>query len=98
MTRQRFRRGTSVFDPIHLARASRALGGLLVALLLAGGSDAMQSGLRTRWAEDVSAELPLPEYPRPQLVREQWQNVNGPWDYAVSAKDAPAPDQWEGKI
>ncbi len=35
--------------------------------------------LMTRWARDVRAENPLPEYPRPQLVRKDWMNLNGLW-------------------
>lgn len=35
--------------------------------------------METRWSKDVDANNPLPEYPRPQLVRKQWQNLNGPW-------------------
>ena len=27
--------------------------------------------------------IPRPEYPRPQFVRESWQNLNGPWDFAI---------------
>src|SRR5690606_27933888 len=33
--------------------------------------------LMTRWAADVDPQDPLPEYPRPQLVRERWMNLNG---------------------
>ncbi|MCE9546614.1 MAG: glycoside hydrolase family 2 [Planctomycetia bacterium] len=36
--------------------------------------------LLTRWAKDVSVTNALPEYPRPQLVRKDWQNLNGLWD------------------
>ncbi|KAB2641736.1 MAG: glycoside hydrolase family 2 [Verrucomicrobia bacterium] len=36
--------------------------------------------LQTRWAKDVSPEKVLPEYPRPQMVRKDWQNLNGLWD------------------
>ena len=36
--------------------------------------------LATRWAKDVSPENALPEYPRPQLVRKDWKNLNGVWD------------------
>src|SRR5689334_3694563 len=54
--------------------------------------------LLTRWAKDVNPEKPLPEYPRPQLVRKDWQNLNGLWDYAIASKDAPQPSSWSGKI
>ena len=58
------------------------------------------STLQTRWARDV--ERPgarvLPEYPRPQLVRAAWQNLNGWWSYAVTAKDAAPPERWDGRI
>lgn len=53
--------------------------------------------LLTPWAERVNPQSPHSEYPRPQLVREQWQNLNGQWDYAITAKDI-RPAQYEGKI
>src|SRR5438874_13713323 len=33
--------------------------------------------LKTRWAKDVSPRHAHPEYPRPQLVRKDWLNLNG---------------------
>src|SRR5688572_24960283 len=55
--------------------------------------------LMTKWAKDVSPKNALKEYPRPQMVRDEWKNLNGLWDYAVTAKDATsAPTQWAGKI
>jgi hypothetical protein len=54
--------------------------------------------LMTRWAKDVSPERALPEYPRPQMVRENWVNLNGLWDYAISAKADAAPKEYQGKI
>jgi beta-galactosidase/beta-glucuronidase len=41
----------------------------------------------TKWAEEVSPENPLFEYPRPQLRREKWLNLNGLWEYAVRSKE-----------
>ena len=38
------------------------------------------SPLQTRWAKEVTPENALPEYPRPQLVRKEWLNLNGLWD------------------
>jgi len=40
--------------------------------------------LMTRWAADVSPTNVWPEYPRPQLVRADWMNLNGLWDYAIT--------------
>src|SRR5262245_48751549 len=54
--------------------------------------------LMTRWAKEVSPEKVHPEYPRPQLVRENWLNLNGLWDYAVAATDAKPGDKWDGQI
>ena len=36
--------------------------------------------LKTRWAKDASPTNALPEYPRPQMVRKDWLNLNGLWD------------------
>ncbi len=54
--------------------------------------------IRTRWAADVSPTHPWPEYPRPQMVRPAWTNLNGPWDYAITDSGAPRPAHWDGKI
>lgn len=37
--------------------------------------------IETPWADDVDANNPLPEYPRPQMVRDQWLNLNGKWEF-----------------
>ncbi|MDB4889618.1 MAG: beta-galactosidase/beta-glucuronidase [Gemmatimonadetes bacterium] len=53
----------------------------------------VQGRLLTRWAAKVNPDSVLPEYPRPQLVRARWQNLNGLWDFAVVEKNvtrAPA--------
>jgi beta-galactosidase/beta-glucuronidase len=55
----------------------------------------------TRWAKDVSPQRVHPEYPRPQMVREQWTNLNGLWDYAVRPiprGEVKQPDTWDGQI
>lgn len=46
--------------------------------------------LLTRWAADVSPDNVLPEYPRPQMTRPRWQNLNGLWQFAV-VPDSMAP-------
>jgi len=43
--------------------------------------------LKTRWAKDVSEKNALPEYPRPQMVRKDWLNLNGLWDLTAMPSD-----------
>jgi hypothetical protein len=43
----------------------------------------VQGRLLTRWAAQLRPDSVLPEYPRPQLVRPRWQNLNGLWDFAL---------------
>ena len=52
----------------------------------------------SRFAADLDRSLPLPEYPRPQMTRGRWLNLNGTWGYALTAKDAPRPGQFDGEI
>ena len=52
----------------------------------------------TQWAKEVSPENALPEYPRPQMVRPLWQNLNGLWDYDIQARGAAEPSSYDGKI
>ena len=58
--------------------------------------------IKTRWAQKVTPDNAWREYPRPQMVREDWQNLNGLWDYTVRQRSAPenntAPETWVGKI
>ncbi|WP_406099172.1 LamG-like jellyroll fold domain-containing protein [Streptomyces sp. NBC_01013] len=41
--------------------------------------------LTTTWGDKVDRNHPLPEYPRPQQVRDDWKNLNGPWEFAGAA-------------
>ncbi len=43
--------------------------------------------LMTRWAKEVSPDNAHREYPRPQMVRKDWHNLNGLWEYAIRPKD-----------
>ncbi|WP_328908505.1 PA14 domain-containing protein [Streptomyces sp. NBC_00234] len=46
--------------------------------------------LTTRWGDTIDRAHPLPEYPRPQQVRDRWKNLNGPWEFA-GAKEGEQP-------
>jgi hypothetical protein len=52
----------------------------------------------TRWGKAIDPEKVWQSYPRPQLVRDPWTNLNGLWDYAIAAKEAARPAKWDGKI
>jgi beta-galactosidase/beta-glucuronidase len=54
--------------------------------------------IKTSFAENVNPASPLPEYPRPQLERNLWFNLNGLWDFAIVAKGSSAPSVFDGKI
>ena len=73
-----------------------------LAVLVAGARELVAQGgpgLETRWTgEAASAAVPLPEYPRPQLRRERWTNLNGRWELAVSDRTAKRPDSFPERI
>ncbi len=53
---------------------------------------AKRSPLMTRWSSLVDPRAPHPDYPRPQLVRKDWLNLNGVWEYQPgTAADEAAP-------
>jgi hypothetical protein len=52
--------------------------------------------MNTPWSP--ASPIPLPEYPRPQMTRPQWINLNGLWDYAIQPKEYPAPKTFDGQI
>ena len=54
--------------------------------------------LMTRWAAEVNPTNAHPEYPRPQLVRDDWLNLNGLWDYAITPSAAASPATFQGQI
>jgi hypothetical protein len=55
--------------------------------------------LSTRWDKEVSPGNALPEYPRPQMTRGAWQNLNGLWDYGLTDSAATAaPAAYDGRI
>lgn len=66
----------------------------------AGAQDdaAERQPLLTRWAKEVSPTAPWPEYPRPQLVRKHWHNLNGAWDFAITQSESDQPNSYSEKI
>lgn len=58
----------------------------------------MPEVLWTRWGRALDPERVLPEYPRPQLVRDSYLNLNGWWDHAFTRHDAGEPGTYDGRI
>ncbi len=57
-----------------------------------------ENRLWTKWGKEVSPDKVFPEYPRPQMVREGWVNLNGLWDFTVLGQDAGMPTDFSRKI
>ncbi|MBP7934459.1 MAG: hypothetical protein KA354_07395 [Phycisphaerae bacterium] len=52
---------------------------------LAAAWELQEAPIMTPWAELVDPGNPLPEYPRPQMVRDEWMNLNGLWQFQAGA-------------
>jgi beta-galactosidase/beta-glucuronidase len=62
-------------------------------------ADAVYTGaITTRWGQAVTPENAWRSYPRPQLQRDKWLNLNGLWDYAIAKTGTPRPQAMQGKI
>ena len=74
---------------------------LVIAVAVSGAAFGWQkktAPLMTQWADDVTPENVLPEYPRPQMVRAEWMNLNGVWEFDCTrgiTNRIPA-DEWKG--
>jgi len=74
---------------------------IFFATLAYGQTDGWQiseNPLNTGWAQEVSPQNVHDEYPRPQMVRDQWKNLNGLWNYAVTPVMQQKPEEWDGQI
>ena len=54
--------------------------------------------IRTAWAENINPAKVHQEYPRPQMVRDSYLNLNGLWDYAITPGDATEMPEPDGQI
>ena len=77
-----------------------SLGLLVLAPVAQAGRKAAPCPLMTEWGEKVTSENAWRDYPRPQMVRQNWTNLNGLWDYAVTSvtNTQGRPEKWDGKI
>jgi hypothetical protein len=67
------------------------VGGQSVPRIIRSASNTSTHRLLTKWGEKLDHANPLPEYPRPQLARAKWLNLNGQWEFAAAtAAEQPA--------
>ena len=56
-----------------------------------------ENPILTKWTSDVDPLKPWLQYPRPDMVRNAWMNLNGLWNYAITRKGMK-PEKWDGTI
>lgn len=71
---------------------------LIISQLAMGQYAPAGDSLKTRWASEITPENVWQEYPRPQMYRLYWENLNGLWDYAIRPKGENNIGEFDGKI
>lgn len=62
-------------------------------------NEVLKFSMQTRWADSIDPNHVWDVYPRPQLVRDNWINLNGKWEYAIRpVKSKNIPSQFDGEI
>jgi beta-galactosidase/beta-glucuronidase len=58
----------------------------------------VEGRIMTQWASEVTPDSAHPEYPRPQMKREEWVSLNGLWEYAIRPEGERTSEQYDGSI
>src|SRR5690606_21336681 len=58
----------------------------------------VEGKIATPWASEINPQAPLPEYPRPQMQRDAWINLNGLWQYAITGRGESSEPAYDGNI
>ncbi len=92
--------GITLAEPVDRASTARlvydgegdlTVGGEKVGSLNLPVTNGSEFRIQTPWADDFDPTNPLPEYPRPQLTRDAWQNLNGVWQFEAAESDDAVP-------
>jgi Beta-galactosidase/beta-glucuronidase len=54
--------------------------------------------IRTSWSEHIDVNQVHSEYPRPLMVRDNWKNLNGLWNYVITDRNTCSPSDFQGQI
>lgn len=54
--------------------------------------------IKTKWTAEIDVDNVLPDYPRPIMVRDAWQNLNGLWEYTICETNEDEPNRYNGHI
>lgn len=86
-------------------RVDKKLRAIFCLFALAGSSMGLHAewkpvagGMMTEWGKELTPDNAWQEYPRPQMERKGWTNLNGIWSYAITEREAAKPEQWNGGI
>ena len=86
---------------------------ILIGFSLKARCQTASTPLITPFGQKINLQNPFPEYPRPQMERSEWMNLNGSWDYTITPIDfvpvqglttqsswttGAIPTKWTGKI
>ncbi|MGW3407682.1 PA14 domain-containing protein [Streptomyces sp. NPDC000888] len=82
-------RGTA--DVRYDGQGGLATAGKAIGAFWSSGPNHSTYELRTPWADEVGPDNALPEYPRPQLTRDAWRNLNGRWQFAAATEGEQPP-------
>jgi beta-galactosidase/beta-glucuronidase len=58
----------------------------------------VEGRIMTQWASNVTPDRVHPDYPRPQMKREEWASLNGLWEYAIRPEGEQTPEKYDGSI
>jgi beta-galactosidase/beta-glucuronidase len=90
---------TQGLPPVKPVNSPTGTAGFTDPTTMQEGGPAYVGPIISKWGKAVTPKNAWREYPRPQLVRKDWMNLNGQWDYAITPATAvSAPAQMDGKI
>lgn len=87
----------TIIHRISMKRVLISIAATCIATIASAQWSPTGNNIKTPWAESIDPENVLPEYPRPQMARQSWANLNGLWNYAITPVDATEFSA-EGKI